>query len=161
MLSWTGSHRPRSYLVELFGLITCVRTRLGQVAKLLGARADAFGSGKSRRRRCGRERGAEVTLREQQGWGMKHGDMRHAHCKHLEPCMYAVSVRHAKKMCVRHESVCTSCRVVFYNITTEHDSAFVLLQFGFQLRIFEMCVKVDFLFVSLCFLVHGGFCMNL
>ena len=30
----------RSELVELLGLITCVETGLGQVAKLLGARAE-------------------------------------------------------------------------------------------------------------------------
>ena len=46
MLSSSGSVNGRrvtvyrSDLVELFGLITCVRTGLGQVAKLLGARAD-------------------------------------------------------------------------------------------------------------------------
>ena len=37
--------------------------------------------------------------------------MRHAHCKHLfqtlEPRVYAMSVRPAKKVCVRQESVCT------------------------------------------------------
>ena len=52
----------RSGLAKLFGLITCGVHRIGQVAKLLGARAEvrltpAFGSGKARRRRCGRERG--------------------------------------------------------------------------------------------------------
>ena len=50
----------------------------------------------------------------------------------------------------------TGSRVVFYNVTTEHDSAFILLNFGFSLRIFVMkdghqCSKVAFLFVALCF----------
>ena len=49
---------------------------IGQEAKLRGARAEvrltrAFGSGQARRRRCGRERGVEVTVREQQGRRMK------------------------------------------------------------------------------------------
>ena len=42
------------------------------------------------------------------------------------------------------------------NDSAEHDSAFVLLYFWFQLRMFEVtyvqqCGKVDFMFVSLCF----------
>ena len=50
---------------------------IGQVAKLRDARAEmrltrALGSGKARRRQCGRERGVEVTVREQQGRRMKH-----------------------------------------------------------------------------------------
>ena len=65
----------RSGLFELHGLTTCVCICLGQEAKLLGARAEArltraSGSGKARRRRCGRERGVE----EQQGRRMKHED---------------------------------------------------------------------------------------
>ena len=75
---WTVDGRRvavhRSGLVEL-GLITCGVRGIGQAAKLLGARADerltrAFGLGKARRRRCGRERrecGLEVTVQEQQG----------------------------------------------------------------------------------------------
>ena len=52
---------------------------IGQVAKLLGARAEvrltrAFGSERARRRRCGRERGVYVTVREQQRWRVKHED---------------------------------------------------------------------------------------
>ena len=43
----------------------------------------AFGSGKVRRRRCGRERGVEVTVWEQQGRRMKHegreGEMEMCH----------------------------------------------------------------------------------
>ena len=44
----------------------------------------------------------------------------------------------------------------FYHVTTEHDSALILLQMWFQLRIFKVtyvhqCGTVDFLFVSLCF----------
>ena len=50
---------------------------IGQVAKLLAARAEvrltrAFGSGTVRQGRCRRERGVEVTVREQQGWRMEH-----------------------------------------------------------------------------------------
>ena len=29
-------------------------------------------------------------------------------------------------------------RVVFYNVTSEYDSSFVLLKYVFQLRVFEM-----------------------
>ena len=69
----------RSGLVELLGLKTCGVRGISQVAKLLGARAEvrltrAFGSGRARRRRCGRERGVEVTVREQQRWRVKHED---------------------------------------------------------------------------------------
>ena len=68
----------RSDLVELFGLISCVETGRGQVAKLLGARTEvrltrAFGSGIAREE-CGREHGVEVSVREQQGWRVKHGN---------------------------------------------------------------------------------------
>ena len=96
---------------------------IGQVAKLLDARADvrltrAFGSGRARRGRCGRERGVEVTVREQQRRRMKHENgegeteirdmhMQQTFLQTLEPCVYAMSVRHAKKMCVRQESACT------------------------------------------------------
>ena len=70
----------RSDLVELFGLITCVRTRRGQIAKLLGVRAEvrlthAVGSGKAwqgSRGRQSRESGLEVTVREQQGRSVTH-----------------------------------------------------------------------------------------
>ena len=64
--------------VELLGLVTCVETRLGQVAKLRSARAEVrltHGSGEARqgsRGRQGREGGLEVTVREQQGWRVKH-----------------------------------------------------------------------------------------
>ena len=51
---------------------------------------------------------------------------------------------------------CTGPRVVHHNVSSEHDSAFTLRKFWFQLCIFEMtdvhqCSKVDFLFVSVCF----------
>ena len=96
---------------------------IGQVAKLPGVRAEVrltrvFGTGKAPRRRCGRERGVEVTVREQQGWRMKHEnresemeryDMRTANT--LEPCVYAMSVRHARKTCKENvratRSVCS------------------------------------------------------
>ena len=57
-----------SGLVGLLGLTTCGVRGVGQVAKLLGARAEM----RTRRRRCGRERGVEVTVREQQGRRMKY-----------------------------------------------------------------------------------------
>ena len=124
MLSWSeivvGVVSPSTEVVlsGCCGLITCGVRGIGEVAKLPGARAEvrltrACGSGKARRRRRGRERGVDVTVREQQGWRVKHewrkrdGDMPHAHCKHLEPCVFPMSARHAKKMCVRQESVCT------------------------------------------------------
>ena len=70
----------RSGLVVLLGLITCLETGLGQVAKLYRGRAEvrltrAFGSGRARqgsRGRQSRESGLEVTVREQQGWRVKH-----------------------------------------------------------------------------------------
>ena len=80
IVEWRRVRVYRSDLVELCGLITCVRTGHGQVAKLLGARADvrltrAFGSGKARqesRGRQSRESGLEVTVREQQGQSVTH-----------------------------------------------------------------------------------------
>ena len=80
IVEWRRVRVYRSDLVELCGLITCVRTALGQVAKLLGARAEvrltrAFGSGKARqgsRGRQSRESGLEVTVREQQGRRVTH-----------------------------------------------------------------------------------------
>ena len=69
----------RSGLVELLGLITCVRTGLGQVAKFLEARAEvcltrAFGSGKARQDDADKNvgNGLEVTVKEQQGWRVRH-----------------------------------------------------------------------------------------
>ena len=122
------------------GLITCGVRGIGEVAKLPGARAEvrltrACGSGKARRRRRGRERGVDVTVREQQGWRVKHewrkrdGDMPHAHCKHLEPCVCAMSARHAKKMCVRQESVCT-LSIAHTAVATTHQDLFH--QFAFH-----------------------------
>ena len=60
-----------------FGLISCGVRGIGQVAKLLAARAEvrftrAFGSGTVRQGRCRQERGVEVTVREQHGRLMKH-----------------------------------------------------------------------------------------
>ena len=65
----------RSGLVGLPAFITCGVRGIGQVAKLLGARAEvrmsfAFRTGKHRqesRGRQSREGGLEVTVREQQG----------------------------------------------------------------------------------------------
>ena len=50
---------------------------------------------------------------------------------------------------------CGGSRVVYYNVITEHDSAFEYFCFWFKLRVLEVtyvhqCGKVDFLFVSLC-----------
>ena len=50
---------------------------------------------------------------------------------------------------------CGGSRVVYYNVITEHDSAFEYFWFWFKLRVLEVtyvhqCGKVDFLFVSLC-----------
>ena len=95
-----------------------METGLGQVAKLLGARAEvrltrAFGSGTVRRRRCRREGGLEMTVREQQGRRMTHEngkgemerhDMRtastssHACTRYL----YVTQRNCVRKMCVRH-----------------------------------------------------------
>ena len=91
---------------------------IGQVAKLLAARAEvcltrAFGSATVRQERCRPERGVEVTVREQQGWRMKHengeGEMErydihtantlsHACTR----CLYVTQGKSAKNMCVRH-----------------------------------------------------------
>ena len=93
---------------------------IGQVAKLLAARAEArltsaFRSGEVRqgsRRRRSREGGLEVTVREQQGRWMKHEsgegemeryDMRTANTlSHACSCLYVTQGKSAKKMCVRH-----------------------------------------------------------
>ena len=107
----------RSGLVGLLGLITCRVRGIGHIAKNFGARAEvrltrSFGSGRARRRRCGRERGVEVTVREQHRRRMKHESgegeteicdmrMQQTFSQTLEPCVYAMSVRHVKKMCVR------------------------------------------------------------
>ena len=100
----------RSDLVELYGLITCGVRGIGQVTKLLAARAEvrltrAFGSGTVRQGSSRQERSVEVTVREQQGRRMKHengeGEMEKcdmARCKRFEPCADAMSVRHARKM---------------------------------------------------------------
>ena len=84
----------------------------------------AFGSGTVRQGRCrrqGREGGLEVTVREQQGPRMTHEngegemerhDMRTANTS--EPCVYAMSVRRARKTCPKNvratRSVYTSRR---------------------------------------------------
>ena len=100
----------RGDLVELLGPITCGVRGIGQVAKLLGARAEvrlncAFGSGKARRRRCGRERGVEVTVREQQTRRMKHengeGEMERYDMR------TANTLSHACTRCLYVRSVCT------------------------------------------------------
>ena len=85
----------------------CVKTGLGKIAKLFGARAGvrlscAFRIGKIRqesRGRQSREGGLEVTIREQQGRRVKHengesemeiNDMRmqQTFLRTLEPCLY-------------------------------------------------------------------------
>ena len=71
-----------SILNSVLSTSSCGRTGFGQVAKLLGARAEmrmscAFRTGKHWQRSCGRqsrERGLQVTVREQQGWRVKHGN---------------------------------------------------------------------------------------
>ena len=62
---------------------------------------------KCRSDRAGTARTADETW-EWRGWD---GEIWHAHCKHLEPCVYTMSVRHARKMCQKNvratRSVCT------------------------------------------------------
>ena len=81
MVRIVGGRRVTVYRSDLvLGLITCEVRRIGQVARLFGARADvrltgAFGWETVRqgsRRSQGREGGLEVTVREQQGRRMKH-----------------------------------------------------------------------------------------
>ena len=101
----------------------------GHVAKLLGARAEvrltrAFGSGRTLRRRCGRERSVEVTVREQQGRRVKHesgeGEMEICDMHiatnlfhDLEPCVFLHThedVRMcADKMCTRYVQRTCAC----------------------------------------------------
>ena len=108
----------RSSLVELLGLITCVETGLGRVAKLLGARAEvrltrAFGSGTVRRRRCRREGGLEMTVRDKQGRRMTHengeGEMERYDMRTASTlshactrCPHVTQRNCVRKMCVRH-----------------------------------------------------------
>ena len=83
----------------------CGACGIGQIAKLLGARAQvrltrAFGSGRARRRRCARERGVEVTVREQQRWRVKHEDRE----SEMEICdMHTANTffRHLSHACTR------------------------------------------------------------
>ena len=111
----------RSDLVELFGLMTCGVRGIGQVAKLLAARAEvrltcAFGSGEvlqGTRGRRSREGGLDVTVREPQGRRMKHEngegeteryDLRTANTlSHAcTRCLYVTQTNCVRKMCVRH-----------------------------------------------------------
>ena len=73
-----------------------------------------FGAGKARES----SGPGEVTDREQQGRWVKHEngegetERKHMHCKttfysHLSQCVSVLSLRHAEKMCVRQQSVCT------------------------------------------------------
>ena len=105
-------------LSNSLGSTTCGVRGIGQVAKLPSARAEvrlsrALGSGKARRRRCGRERGVEVTAGEQQGWRKKHEnresememcDMHTANTfsRARTRCLHVTQRKSAKKMCVRH-----------------------------------------------------------
>ena len=94
---------------------------MGQVAKLLAARAEvrltrAFGLGTVRQGRCRRERGVEVTVREQQGRRMKHDngegemeryDMRTANTSsHARSCQYVTQGK-CKQNVRATRSVCT------------------------------------------------------
>ena len=119
MLSWSGSLMgvvPPSTEVVLSGCLgsTCGVRGIGQVAKLLGARAEvrmscAFRTGKHRqesRGRQSREGGLEVTVREQQGmegetweWRRRDGDQRHAHATNLFTTLSRACVCTRKKMC--------------------------------------------------------------
>ena len=116
----------RNDLVELFGLITCGVRGIGKVARLLGARAGvrltrAFGSGEVRqgsRGRRSRESGLEVTVKEQQGWRMKHengeGEMERYDMRTANTLSHACTryqYVHARKLCQKNvratRSVCT------------------------------------------------------
>ena len=64
-------------------------------------------------RRQGREGGLEVTIREQQGRRMKHEN------GESEPCVYAMSVRHARKMCQKKARATRSaCPPVAHTVAT-------------------------------------------
>ena len=57
---------------------------------------------------------------------------------------------------------CIRTRIIFYNVTSEYDPAFVLLILGFQLRILKMtdihqCRKMNFTALIPCFLDHFTF----
>ena len=87
---------------------------IGQVAKLSAGRAEvrltrAFGSGTVRQGRCRKERGVEMTVREQQRRRMKHEngegemgryDIRTANT--LSHACVATQGKCVRKMCVRH-----------------------------------------------------------
>ena len=100
---------------------TCVVRGVGQLAKLLAARAEfrltrAFGSGTIRqgsRGRRSRESDLEATVKKQQGKRMKHEngegemeryDMRTANTlSHAcTRCLYSTQRKCVRKMCVRH-----------------------------------------------------------
>ena len=91
----------RSGLVGLLGLTTCGLRGIGQVAKLLGARAVVrLMWSTARRRRCGRESGVEMTVWEQQGRRMKHesGEGETKICDmHMQQTFY----RHLSHACTR------------------------------------------------------------
>ena len=122
MLSWFGSLTsvvsPSTEVIssKLFGLMTCGMRGIGQVAKLLAARAEvrltrAFGSGEVRqgnRGRQSREGGLEVTVKEQQGRRMKHekgeGEMERYDMRTANNLSHACTrrVRHAKNLCQKN-----------------------------------------------------------
>ena len=125
MLSWSGFVNGRrvtvhrSDLVELLGLITCQVRGIGQVAKLPGARAEmrltrAFGPGTVRQEMCRRERGVEVTVRENQKRRMKHekgeGEMGRCDMRTANTLSHACTPRKEKmqrKCACDTECVCT------------------------------------------------------
>ena len=88
---------------------------IGQVVKLLGARADVrltrrFWDGESSTKTvrtgtwCRSDRAGTAKMVDK-----RDGDMRHTHCTHLDPCVCAMSVCHAKKMCQRKCACDTEC----------------------------------------------------
>ena len=123
----------RSDLVELLGLKTCVESGLGQIAKLLAARAEmrmpcACRTGKHGKNVWTSKSGMVSkwpSRNSKDGWDMRLEKARWRHVTHVQrtllahlsqPCVcdthekcakYAVSALCAEKMCVQQVSVCT------------------------------------------------------
>ena len=123
----------RSDLVELLGLKTCVGSGLGQIAKLLAARAEmrmpcACRTGKHGKNVWTSKSGMVSkwpSRNSKDGWDMRLEKARWRHVTHVQrtllahlsqPCVcdthekcakYAVSALCAEKMCVQQVSVCT------------------------------------------------------
>ena len=119
-------------LVELFGIITCGETRLGQVAKLHGARAEvrltrAFGSGRPRQNGADRNVGKVVSKwpcrnSKDGGWDLRQrrwdGEKRHEHATNL--------FKHLSHACVHtHEDVRATSECV-YTLRRAHGSCYYL-----------------------------------